>query len=71
VRTELYYFYRYWLGLGFTEKRAARYFHFMQARWYRTLVEVKLFEIEQEARARGESVAAAIERKYKIKLSRS
>lgn len=51
LRAGLYFLYRYLLGRGFLDGKAGFYFHFLQAFWYRTLVEAKLFEIEQNARA--------------------
>jgi glycosyltransferase involved in cell wall biosynthesis len=49
MRAGLYFFYRYILGRGFLDGKAGFYFHFLQAFWYRTLVEAKRFEIERMA----------------------
>lgn len=53
MRAGLYFFYRYVLGRGFLDGKAGFYFHFLQAFWYRTLVEAKLFELEKRAAAQG------------------
>lgn len=53
LRAGLYFFYRYVLGRGFLDGRAGFYFHFLQACWYRTLVEAKLYELERRAVAEG------------------
>jgi hypothetical protein len=53
MRAGLYFFYRYILGRGFLDGKAGFYFHFLQAFWYRTLVEAKRFEIERMAAAQN------------------
>lgn len=53
LRASFYFFYRYILGFGFLDGKAGFYFHFMQAYWYRTLVEAKLFELQRDAEQLG------------------
>lgn len=53
LRASLYFFYRYVLGRGFLDGIAGFYFHFLQAWWYRTLVEAKLYELKRRAAAHG------------------
>lgn len=53
LRAGLYFFYRYVLGAGFLDGRAGLYFHFLQAYWYRMLVDAKLYELRRRARAAG------------------
>lgn len=53
LRTSLYFFYRYVIGRGFLDGKAGFFFHFLQAFWYRTLVEAKLYELEMRAKAAG------------------
>lgn len=55
LRTSLYFFYRYIVGMGFLDGKAGFYFHFLQAYWYRTLVEAKMYEIEQRSKKVGAS----------------
>lgn len=43
-RAKLYYWYRYYLQLGFLDGKEGRIFLFMQAYWYRYLVDAKIYE---------------------------
>lgn len=43
-RAWAYYFYRYYLRLGFLDGREGKIFCFMQAYWYRFLVDAKIYE---------------------------
>lgn len=47
LRALLYFFYRYFLRLGFLDGRIGLIYHFMQGFWYRFLVDVKVMEIEK------------------------
>ncbi|MGH1330184.1 MAG: glycosyltransferase family 2 protein [Paracoccaceae bacterium] len=49
LRSTLYFLYRYLFCLGFLDGKSGFYFHFLQAYWYRTLVDAKLLELEQKA----------------------
>ena len=44
MRPFLYFFYRYFLRLGFLDGKEGLIFHFLQGFWYRFLVDAKLFE---------------------------
>lgn len=44
LRALLYWAYRYFLRLGFVDGRPGLVFHFLQAFWYRFLVDAKLYE---------------------------
>jgi glycosyltransferase involved in cell wall biosynthesis len=50
VRPFIYFFYRYFLRLGFLDGKQGFVFHFMQALWFRLLVDVNLDELRQAAR---------------------
>lgn len=50
VRPGLYFGYRYFLRLGFLDGKEGFLFHFLQGFWYRLLVDIKLEELEREAR---------------------
>jgi hypothetical protein len=39
-----YWFYRYFLKLGFLDGRQGLVYHFLQGFWYRFLVDAKLYE---------------------------
>jgi hypothetical protein len=45
VRPALYFTYRYFLRAGFLDGKEGFIFHFLQAYWYRLLVDIKLDEI--------------------------
>lgn len=44
VRAHLYYIYRYYLKFGFLDGKEGKIFAFMQAYWYRYLVDAKIYE---------------------------
>lgn len=44
VRARWYFFYRYYIRLGFLDGREGKIFHFLQAYWYRFLVDAKIYE---------------------------
>ncbi|MGH2097443.1 glycosyltransferase family 2 protein [Aerococcus urinaeequi] len=44
LRARLYYYYRYYLLLGFLDGKEGQIFAFLQAYWYRYLVDAKIFE---------------------------
>jgi len=46
-RAHLYYIYRYYFKLGFLDGKEGRIFHFLQAYWYRFLVDSKMYESEK------------------------
>lgn len=45
-RAKLYYWYRYYLKLGFLDGEAGRVHAFLQAYWYRYLIDAKIYEME-------------------------
>jgi glycosyltransferase involved in cell wall biosynthesis len=47
LRSFLYFIYRYIFKLGFTKGKAGFIWHFFQGWWYRTLVDVKIYEIKR------------------------
>ncbi len=46
TRAHLYFLYRYYLRLGFLDGAEGKIFHFLQAYWYRFLVDAKIHEYE-------------------------
>ena len=44
----LYYFYRYYIKFGFLDGPEGKIFHFLQAYWYRFLVDAKIYECEKK-----------------------
>lgn len=51
VRAFLYWFFRYSILLGFLDGKPGLVFHFLQAFWYRFLVDAKLYEAELKSTA--------------------
>jgi len=52
VRPFLYFFYRYFLRLGFLDGRMGFVFHGLQAFWYRFLVDYKIGKLKSESRGK-------------------
>lgn len=46
-RSHLYFLYRYYIRLGFLDGTEGKIFHFLQAYWYRFLVDAKMYECEK------------------------
>lgn len=46
-RAHLYFIYRYWFRLGFLDGPEGKIFHFLQAYWYRFLVDAKMYQCEK------------------------
>ena len=47
-RAHLYFIYRYYIKLGFLDGPEGKMFHFLQAYWYRFLIDAKLYECEKK-----------------------
>lgn len=48
MRAHLYFWYRYYFKLGFLDGREGKIFAFLQAYWYRFLVDAKIYEQEKK-----------------------
>lgn len=46
-RSHIYFIYRYYIRLGFLDGPEGKIFHFLQAYWYRFLVDAKIYECEK------------------------
>ena len=53
LRAFLYWFFRYFLLLGFLDGKAGFIFHFLQGLWYRVVVDAKLYELERNSTRAG------------------
>lgn len=53
MRAHLYYLYRYYICLGFLDGKEGKIFAFLQAYWYRYLVDAKIYEYEKRKRVKG------------------
>jgi len=58
VRAFLYWFYRYFLRLGFLDGKEGMIFHFLQGFWFRFLIDAKLFEMKRRTGERPAAVAS-------------
>ncbi len=47
-RSHMYFLYRYYIKLGFLDGPEGKIYHFLQAYWYRFLVDAKMFECEKK-----------------------
>lgn len=47
-RAHFYFIYRYYFKLGFLDGQEGKIFHFLQAYWYRFLVDAKMYECEKK-----------------------
>ena len=55
VRPFLYFFYRFFVKLGFLDGKQGILFHFLQAFWYRLVVDVRLEELRRPGSGHGEA----------------
>lgn len=51
MRAHLYYWYRYYVKLGFLDGKEGKIYAFMQAYWYRYLVDAKIYEYQKTGTA--------------------
>ena len=63
-RAFAYFIYRYFILLGFLDGWQGLAFHGLQGGWYRFLVDVKVYEIRQNMRSRGASLADVVAADY-------
>lgn len=47
LRAHIYFIYRYYVRLGFLDGKEGKIYHFLQAYWYRFLVDAKIYECEK------------------------
>jgi hypothetical protein len=69
MRSFSYFFYRYILLAGFLDGTVGTQFHFLQAFWYRYLVDIKFAEVERYIKVHSVTPQAAIDCVLGIKLS--
>lgn len=65
-RAIAYWFYRYFLRLGFLDGTPGLVFHFLQACWYRLLVDAKLYEMRHVRRSQTANVPALVDFSSKV-----
>jgi glycosyltransferase involved in cell wall biosynthesis len=67
-RAFFYFFYRYFVRLGFLDGNAGFTFHFLQGFWYRYLVDAKVIEVKRYMKEKNVGVLDAINSILGIKL---
>jgi hypothetical protein len=69
IRPFLYFFYRYFLRLGFLDGITGLVYHFLQALWFRLLVDIKIADLRKRI-DRGdvtvEELAGGVARRFVI-----
>lgn len=68
IRPFLYYIHRYIFKLGFLDGKEGFIFHYLHAFWYRFLVDVKVYQIEQLANKEKKSIPDVIKEHYGIHI---
>ena len=67
-RAFIYFVYRYFFKMGFTQGKEGFLWHFLQGLWYRTLVDAKIYEVKKACGDDTEKIKQFIEENYQIKL---
>ena len=67
-RSFAYFIYRYFFKLGFTEGKEGFLWHFLQGRWYRTLVDAKIYEIKKACGTDKEKIKIYLKKEYSIDI---
>lgn len=68
LRAFLYFFYRYFIRLGFLDGRTGAQFHFLQGFWYRYLVDCKVDEVKNAMQSSNLTAQEAVERVLNISV---
>jgi len=67
-RAFLYFIYRYFFKLGFTEGVEGFLWNFLQGWWYRTLVDAKIYEIKKVCGNDVEKIRAHLKTNYGVSV---
>ncbi|WP_337866787.1 glycosyltransferase family 2 protein [Ignavibacterium sp.] len=68
LRPFLYYIHRYIFKFGFLDGKEGFIFHYLHAFWYRFLVDVKVYQIEQLAKKENKTIPEVIKEHYGIEF---
>lgn len=68
IRPFLYFFYRYFLRLGFLEGRPGLIWHVLQGFWFQFLVDAKIHQIKYLSRKMKKPVRQILEEEFGVKL---
>jgi glycosyltransferase involved in cell wall biosynthesis len=69
ARAFIYFLYRYIFRMGFLEGKEGFLWHFLQGWWYRTLVDIKVLEIQIACRGDRKKILKYVKDKYDISLT--
>jgi glycosyltransferase involved in cell wall biosynthesis len=67
-RAFIYFVYRYFFKLGFTQGKEGFLWHFLQGWWYRSLVDAKIYEVKKACGDDTQKMKEFIFKNYQIKL---
>ena len=68
LRAFIYFLYRYFFMLGFMDGKEGFLWHFLQGWWYRTLVDVKIYEIKKRCGTDKECIKRYLNSQYEIDI---
>jgi len=68
LRPLLYFFYRFFIRLGFLDHPKVWIFHFMQGLWYRLLVDMTIYELKSQTKGDKEMMKKIILNDWNIKF---
>ncbi len=68
MRAGLYFLYRYLFRVGFLNGSEGFIYHFMQAYWYRLLVDIKMTELEKQSGGDIEKIKELLQTEHGIKI---
>jgi glycosyltransferase involved in cell wall biosynthesis len=68
LRSFVYFIYRYFFKFGFTEGKEGFIWHFLQGWWYRTLIDVKIYEIKKICGDNKAEISIHLKNKYNISI---
>jgi glycosyltransferase involved in cell wall biosynthesis len=64
VRSIAYFMYRYFIKLGFLEGKEGLIFHFLQAFWFRFLIDAKVYELQKWMKEDKSSLSEVLKKYY-------
>jgi glycosyltransferase involved in cell wall biosynthesis len=67
IRPLIYFIWRYFFLLGFLDGKRGLIWHFLQAYWYRFLVDSKIYEIKEKAKTQSISIENVLVKDYGLK----
>ncbi len=68
VRAVAYFFFRYFIQLGFLDGKQGLVWHVLQGLWYRFLVDAKIYQIKYLAKTKQKTIRQVLEEAYDFKL---